>query len=61
MCDVCMYVLYVLVGVGVCSCVGGAHVCESVETKGLSLQSLSNFFCVCETKPSSKIKAKRFG
>lgn len=32
-----------------------------VNVKGLSLQSLTNFVCVCVTKTSSKIKAKRFG
>lgn len=51
MCDVRMYVLYVLVGVGVCSCVRGAHVCEYVETKSqcggsVSSISLQLFLCV---------------
>lgn len=51
MCGVRMYVLYVLVGVDVCSCVGGAHVCEYVETKGQcdgSVSSISLQLFVCE-------------
>lgn len=61
---VCMCYMYLLVWVY--APVWEVHTYVSmwrlkVNAMGLSLQYRSNFFCVSETKPSSEIKAKRFG